>query len=328
MRLVQIVEDGERLVAIVEDARLVLLDGLGSVYEMAMEAIETGKTLETLAREKRGRQSLDYETVAREGRLLPPLDHPDPAHFSICGTGLTHLGSAKARDQMNAKLKQAGTSLTDSMKMFRLGVEGGKPRPGQDGVQPEWFYKGDGTIVVAPEDPIPSPAFALDAGEEAEIVGLYIIDAAGSPCRIGFTLGNEFSDHVMERQNYLYLSHSKLRSCSLGPELLLGELPGDIRGEIRVLRDGAPIWREEFLSGEANMTHTVANLEAHHFKYRLFRRPGDVHAHFFGAAVLSHTSGISCREGDVFEIDVPAFGRPLRNPLVLEHAPPSSVRAI
>jgi len=328
MRLVQLVEAGERRVAIVEDTRLALLDGIASVHGMAMRAIETGTTLEALALESRGRKSADYETVARERRLLAPLDHPDPAHFSICGTGLTHLGSARARDQMNAKIKQAGTSLTDSIKMFKLGVEGGKPRPGQAGVQPEWFYKGDGTIVVAPEAPIPSPTFALDAGEEAEIVGLYIIDAGGLPCRIGFTLGNEFSDHVMERQNYLYLSHSKLRPCSLGPELLLGELPSDVRGEIRVLRDGIPIWREEFLSGEANMTHTVENLEAHHFKYRLFRRPGDVHAHFFGAAVLSHTAGLSCREGDVFEIDVPAFGRPLRNPLAFESGPAVAMRPL
>jgi hypothetical protein len=63
------------------------------------------------------------------------------------------------------------------------------------------------------------------------------------------------------------------------------------------------------------MCHTLANLEHHHFKYPLFRRPGDVHVHFIGAATLSFTAGIRAEPGDVFEIDVPAFGAPLRNPL-------------
>ena len=63
------------------------------------------------------------------------------------------------------------------------------------------------------------------------------------------------------------------------------------------------------------MSHTLANLEHHHFKYRLFRRPGDVHVHFIGAAVLSFTSGIRPEPGDVFEIAAPPFGTPLRNPL-------------
>jgi len=318
MRLVQLIENGERRVAIAEGDELLLLEGVASVYDLVTRALDSGAALESLAESHRSGRRVDYDRVVRERRLLPPLDHPDPARFSICGTGLTHLGSAKARNEMNAKIERAGSSLTDSMKMFQLGVEGGKPRRGERGVQPEWFYKGDGTIVVAPEASIPCPHFALDAGEEAEIVGLYVIDAAGTPCRVGFTLGNEFSDHVMERQNYLYLSHSKLRPCALGPELLIGALPDDVRGEVRVLRDGHALWRGEFVSGEANMSHSIANLEAHHFKYRLFRRPGDIHAHFFGAAMLSHTFGIVCREGDVFEIDVPLFGKPLRNPLAFE----------
>ena len=69
------------------------------------------------------------------------------------------------------------------------------------------------------------PGFALDGGEEAEIAVLYLIDDGGRPRRVGYALGNEFADHVLERQNYLYLAHSKLRPCAFGPELLLGELP-------------------------------------------------------------------------------------------------------
>jgi hypothetical protein len=319
MRLVQLTaEKGGRQVAIVEGNRLQLLDGTESVYRLALDAIAAGRKLADLAASRRGATSLDYDAVIRAGRLLPPLDHPDPAHFFVCGTGLTHLGSAMARDKMNAKLKADAATLTDSMKMFRMGLEGGKPQTGAIGVQPEWFYKGDGSCVVPPGAPMPSPAFALDGGEEGEVVGLYVNAPDGRPWRVGFALGNEFSDHVTERQNYLYLAHSKLRACSFGPELLVGELPADLRGTVRVIRDGKPLWQEELLSGEANMTHSVANLEHHHFKYAMFRRPGGAQAHFFGAATLSFAAGITCQPGDVFEIDVPAFGRPLRNALVRE----------
>src|SRR5690606_14887553 len=103
------------------------------------------------------------------------------------GTGLTHLGSADTRATMHAQTSgKADSELTDTMKMFKLGVEGGKPVAGQQGVQPEWFYKGDGSIVVAPGAALTSPAFALDGGEEPEIAGLYLIGPQGQPYRLGF----------------------------------------------------------------------------------------------------------------------------------------------
>ena len=43
------------------------------------------------------------------------------------------------------------------------------------------------------------------------------------------------------------------------------------------------------------MSHTIANLEHHHFKYGLFRQPGDVHVHMFGTATLSFADGIKTR---------------------------------
>ena len=216
---------------------------------------------------------------------------------------------------MHRDLAEAAT-LTDSMRMFKLGLEGGKPEAGCEGAQPEWFYKGDGAIVAASGQPLASPSFALDGGEEPEIVGLYLIGPDGTPWRVGFALGNEFSDHVTEKQNYLYLAHSKLRMCSIGPELLLGELPPDVRGTSRIRRGGAVAWEKSFLSGEANMCHSIENLERHHFKYPAFRRPGDVHAHFFGTSTLSFSDGFRTQAGDVFEIEAATFGRPLRNMLL------------
>ncbi len=318
MRLVQYNDrTGARRVAAVSDdgSTLHVLAGVTRTYDLALAAARSAITLEAFAKDKIGEQTASYDEVVKDRRLLPPLDHPDPYHCLISGTGLSHLGSAAARDSMHVKLKQAEAEMTDSMKMFKWGVEGGKPARGQVGIAPEWFFKGDGRCVVAPEAPLELPSYALDGGEEVEVVGLYIVGADGEILRAGFALGNEYADHVMERQNYLYLAHSKLRQCSYGPELLVGALPKSVSGRARLMREGREIWAEDWLSGEDNMCHSIANLEHHHFKYRDFRQPGDVHVHFFGAATGSFTKKIETRIGDVFEISSPQFGRPLRNPL-------------
>lgn len=331
MRIVQFTKpDGQRAVARVESTEtLTEIDGYQTCYQLAQTAVEAGGSLAALIAENATGPEHNYEAVAAEGRLLAPLDHPDPAHFLITGTGLSHLGSADTRDQMHKKIADSGEeNLSDSMKMFRWGLEGGKPAPGETGVQPEWFYKGDASVVVPPGQPFPSPDFAEDGGEEPELVGLYLAGPDGTPWRIGFALGNEFSDHIMERRNYLYLAHSKLRACAFGPELLIGDLPADIRGSSKLLRGNEVIWQGEFLTGEDNMCHSIANLEHHHFKYPLFRRPGDLHAHFFGTATLSFAAGVRAEAGDVFEISAPEFGRPLRNALKLVPAPEGNVRML
>lgn len=316
MRLVQfLTTGGERRVAVVRDAvTLQLLQNTTYVRDLALAAQRAGQALTAVVEARLSNETVSYEAVVADNRLLPPLDHPDPAHCILSGTGLDHLGSAQARDSMHTKLNSG--ELTDSMKMFKLGLEGGKPAPGQIGVQPEWFYKGDGHWLVAPGHGLALPPYALDGGEEPELVGLYVIGDSGEVLRVGFALGNEYSDHVLEKQNYLYLAHSKLRNSSFGPELLVGEPPADIQGVSRIIRNGETVWSGDFLTGEANMTHTLANIEHHHFKYSGFRRPGDVHCHYYGTATLSFAAGFKVQPGDIFEISAPAFGRPLRNPLV------------
>lgn len=313
MRLIQFMQGGARHVgAIVAGGTepCVVRDAT-HVRELALEAHRAGCGLAELVRAKGLGDPVDYDELIREKRLLPPIDHPDPARMCLSLTGLTHLGSARSRDSMHAKLTT--DDLTDSMKMFKLGLEGGRPAPGDVGVQPEWAWKGDGSWVVPPEHALERPAYAEDGGEEAEVAGLYVIGDDGTVLRVGFALGNEFSDHVMERRNYLYLAHSKLRQCSFGPELLVGALPSEVVGTVRIVRGDSEVWRGEFLSGEANMCHSIANLECHHFKYANFRRPGDVHVHFLGASALSCSQGVVTRTGDRFEIHCEAFGRPLRN---------------
>ena len=68
------------------------------------------------------------------------------------------------------------------------------------------------------------------------------------------------------------------------------------------------------------MSHSLANLEYHHFKYAAHRIPGDVHLHFFGTATLSFADGIKVEPGDRFQIELPELGSPLVNPLAIEPA--------
>ncbi|MDI1295659.1 MAG: GguC family protein [bacterium] len=306
--------DGVRSVIAAEGDAAHFVVGATSIRALALDAIASGISLaDAVAAAGKG-AAVDIAAAFAAGLLIAPIDHDDDAHIQLTGTGLTHLGSAEGRDKMHREAA-AVEKQTDSMRMFLEGLEGGKPAPGATGQQPEWFYKGDGSQLVGPSDPLVMPAFAQDGGEEPEIAGIYIIGPDGQPYRLGLALANEFSDHVTERHNYLWLAHSKLRQAALGPELLVGTPPSHIEGTSRILRDGATIWEKPFLSGEGNMSHSFANLEHHHFKYDLFRRPGDVHVHFFGTATLSFTDGVQTQEGDVFEIAAAPFILPVRNPL-------------
>ncbi len=320
MLLSQVINtDGSISVVAREGSEAAVVRGAVSTYALATEALAKGRGLAEVIAARGLGDAVDLVALAAAGRLALPITHPDLTHMHLTGTGLTHLGSAATRDAMHAKLGGAET-LTDSMKMFQMGLADGRPVPGQVGVQPEWFYKGNGHTAVAPGAALTSPGFALDGGEEPELAGIYLIDADGTPARVGWALANEFSDHVTERINYLFLAHSKLREASFGPELLVGDLPLDVRGSSRIWRDGKAIFDKPFLSGEANMSHTFANLEHHHFKYALFRQPGDLHVHMFGTATLSFAEGLNVLPGDVFEIQVDAFGLPLRNTLAVAPA--------
>ena len=202
MRLVQLQRGSTRRVARVDDPVLRLLDGADSVLALAEMAIAAGVSLPAIVDRHISSQTLEYDAVYTGGsswRLLVPVDHPESARCLVSGTGLTHLGSAENRAKMHSIMSEtergegapaSGAStpggrgprikedaeLTDSMRMFRLGLQSGRPEPNCCGAAPEWFYKGNGTVLRAHGEPLVVPGYAEDGGEEAEIAGVYVVD--------------------------------------------------------------------------------------------------------------------------------------------------------
>ena len=316
LRLVQLIHPTlNRRIALVNEPNLVLLQTIPSIYNLALLAIESGKKLQEIIDQHTTEEVLEYNGIYKgesDWKLLPCFDHPDgPFGCCVSGTGLTHKNSALNREVMH---QANNTNLTDSMKMYQWGVEGGSPQVGNIGVQPEWFYKGNGSAVRAHGQTLSIPVYGNDGGEEPEVAGLYIVDAQGQPCRIGFCIANEFSDHVMEKKNYLYLAPSKLRQCSIGPELVINEDFVDISGTVKIIRENVELWSANTRTGQNNMAHSLQNLEHHHFKFASNRIPRQAHIHFFGADAFSFGK-IELQDGDVMEIFWEGMGRALQNTL-------------
>lgn len=310
-RLIQIINRDVRRVALVDEPDVRILDDCCSIYELAPTAIDSGKKLSELVHQRAQHEALDYDLIysgRSEWGLLPAIDHPrESARCLLPGTGLTHLGSARNRQSMHAT---ATEGLTDSMKMFRWGVEGGRPGAGRIGIPPEWFHKGTGSLLRAHGQPLDVPPFA------------------DGPHRIGMAIGNEFSDHEFERKNYLNLASSKLRTCALGPELVLDPGFDSIPVVATNLRGGAALWTKTFRTGESEMCHSLRNIEHHHFKFEIHRKPGDVHMHFFGTDCLSFSDHVRLQDGDVMQVAAEGFRRPLLNQVSVDKSAPNLINVV
>ena len=319
-RLVQLIHPSQgRKIALVQEPNLTLLKNYNSVYQLALKALDSKEKLSDLIQNSLSEERIDYEPIYlgnSEWKLLPSFDHPEsPFSCMVSGTGLTHHNSALNRQMMHS---QAEEKPTDSLIMYEMGVKGGNPEPGEIGVQAEWFYKGNGSVLRAHGEKLQIPFFGDDGGEEPEIAGVYIIDIEGNPFRIGLTIGNEFSDHVMEKKNYLYLAPSKIRTCSIGPELVIDADFESYTGEVSVSRKGETVWNSKINTGQQNMCHNLANLEFHHFKYDSHRIPFQSHVHFYGADAFSFGNKILLEEGDKMTVAWEGMGRALVNYLEIE----------
>ena len=282
-RLVQIIhrEYGRRI-ALVAGDELHLLSTYRTAYHFASAAIEMGTPLRELLSTDLSGIVLDYNEVhaLRSGwSFLPSFDHPqDLARCILTGCANAHTGTREGRP-----------------------------------TSPPWFYKGNGAHLRTHGEALTIPSFAMSGAEEAELVGVWMIGPDGTPVRIGLTPGNEFADPALATADPRLLSHAKLRTCSIGPELVLDAEFSDIGGLVRVEREGKRIWSREVLTGDRHTQFTLAEVEEHHFKYIPHRVPGDVHIHYLGGSVSSYGDGIRLEQGDHVVIEWDGFGRPLRN---------------
>ncbi len=92
MHLIQFEDQqGQRRVGVVERGEVQQVRGATSTRTLALEAIRAGVSLESQVQALGLEPGPAYADLLDAGRLLPPLDHEDPAHCLVTGTGLTHL---------------------------------------------------------------------------------------------------------------------------------------------------------------------------------------------------------------------------------------------
>jgi hypothetical protein len=88
MRLEQFLSHaGERRVGRVsDDGRGVqVLYGVGTTYQLAQQAARERRSLADLAAAAGDSENLELSGLLADGRVLAPLDHPDPAHCASAG---------------------------------------------------------------------------------------------------------------------------------------------------------------------------------------------------------------------------------------------------
>jgi hypothetical protein len=280
-RLVQLDHPGfGRRVALVDGADLHLLGTYRSIYQFAQVTLETGHRLRDILSTDLTGIALDYGPVwslETEWRFLPSFDHPhETGRCLVSGAGLTHAATGSDRG-------------------------------------PALFYKGSGLVLCAHGDPLAVPEFAAGGAEEAEVAAVYVVDRAGVPRRVGLTPGNEFCDPAQAEAHPAAHAHSKLRPCSIGPELWLDAAFEEISGAVSVRRGSEPLWSAELLTGNRHTRYPLEEIEASLFRHAGHRRPGDVHIHFLGSPATSYACGVRLQPGDEMMVAWEGFGRPLVN---------------
>lgn len=254
--------------------------------------------------------------------------HSNPYAFSLWGAGVTHLRSAQAREKEAKAVRGKPATYYDLIYQAGVrggkprNIPGSRPEiffksdgyytvgPNQSLMvaptakrcvpEPEIvsFYRstgpGDGTYIYGEAQPgLLSTLFSdrpfvrssvRPKFSPPKMRGKYtqLIE------RIGYTLGNDFSDQGWESENPLYLPHAKVQMglASIGPVFVTADDPlfdhREIAIRCRVFRGGKVVQDSGALrTGEKHMSHSLENLEFHLFDNRPLR-PGEVRGLFWG----------------------------------------------
>ena len=332
-----------RLVQIAESATAVALPSSKSRTSVLLTAslvgLRAGAELCSSGHRRRGiraHRTCSGESLALRRRSTNSDRNGDCSRrsmFRACprGAGVGH-GTDASRQREGAPgdaprrvNRAAEEAITDSMRMFQWGVEGGRPQKARSASRPS-----GSTRAMAPSSALPSSHWRFrltpkTAAKKPRSPASTIIDRDGTPCRIGMVNGNEFSDHKFEKRNYLNLAGSKLRPCSLGPELVFEAEFDNVPGEVRIERAGSALWRKPDRKRRTEHVPQPCQPGASPLQVCGPSPARHVHVHFFGADALSFGDGVALRDGDMAEVSFEGFGRPLRNPI---HEDAKSIEAV
>ena len=131
MRLTQFIdENGKRALAVTARGESRLVKGARATLDLARQAIAEDVPLRKLIADRGVGKPVDLARALKERRVLAPIDHKDPAHVLVTGTGLTHLGSAEGRDKMHKDLADPSklTELDADVQARPRGRQAGEER--------------------------------------------------------------------------------------------------------------------------------------------------------------------------------------------------------
>jgi hypothetical protein len=97
VRLAQFIdENGKRALAVSARGESRRVKGARTMLDLARQALAEGVSLRKLVADRGVGSRVDLARALKERRVLAPIDHKDPAHVFVTGTGLTHLVRRRA----------------------------------------------------------------------------------------------------------------------------------------------------------------------------------------------------------------------------------------
>ncbi|MET9778407.1 FAH family protein [Streptomyces sp. NPDC006367] len=181
--------------------------------------------------------------------------------------------------------------------------------------QPNWFFKGLGTSLKLPGEPLSVPGDAVAVTEEAEIVLVYVDEEDGTSRYLGHTFGNDLTDIGRFKEHAGHLSYAKLCDAAVAPWLHLGPPPRSVTGSVTVDRHGTPAWKGTFTTGTDALHYDLDTMMRRLFAHHSLHHPGRTHYVYIGADRSSFHAGFRLQDGDRLTLDFASHGVTVSNPL-------------
>ncbi|MUL41074.1 fumarylacetoacetate (FAA) hydrolase [Streptomonospora sp. PA3] len=173
-----------------------------------------------------------------------------------------------------------------------------QPGDNEEFVPPNWFFKGFGSWLRMPDEPLRVPPNPVALIEEPEVALVYANDGEGTPHYIGYTFGNDLCDIGLHLQNPGWNPYCKLCDTSIAPWLFLGAPPRSATGRVTIERGRETAWEGEFDCGADALYFPIEDMMNNLFFYPALRRPFLVNYVLLGADRASFHDGFRIADGD------------------------------